>query len=114
MLQVYAQSPIVISSGCNPGTLCRLVGDIIGYLNLALYLLMAVAIVMFVWYIIQYFIKPDTEKKEAGSYLLYSVIGFVVILSIWGIVAIVGNSLGVGNSYNVAPTWSSFSNLFPR
>lgn len=87
---------------------------IIGYLGQILFLLMGVAVLMFVWYIIKYFIKPDADRKEAGNYILYSVIGFFVILSLWGIVNILNNTFGLGNSVNQPQSWSGFQNLFPR
>lgn len=97
-------------------TLACVINDIIGYLNLTLYLLMAIAILMFVWNVINYFIKPNENRKDAGTYVMYSVIGFFVILSIWGIVNIVNNTFGLGNSggNNAPATWSQFNNIFPR
>lgn len=92
-----------------------LISLIIFYLNKILFLLMALAIVMFVWFIIQYFIKPGDEghRSEAKSYLMWSIIGFFVILSFWGIVNILENSFGLGNAYNQPQSWSSFMNIFP-
>jgi len=100
---------------CN-GTqnLCTVISAIIGYLNDILLLLMAVAVVMFVWYVIKYYVKADADKKEAGGYLMYSLIGFFVILSVWGLVAILSNSFGLQNSSSAAPTWQSIQNLFPK
>jgi len=85
----------------------------IGYLNEALVLLMGFAVLMFVWYIIQYFIRPNggESRKEAGEYLLYSVIGFFVILSFWGLVNILQNTFNLG--YGAPGSWASFSGLFP-
>jgi hypothetical protein len=90
------------------------VSQVIAYLNLALSLLMAVAIVMFVWYVIKYYIRPNEERKQAGLYVMYSIIGFFVILSIWGIINILGSTFGLGNAGNQQKSWSSFVNLFPQ
>lgn len=67
-------------------------GLIIDYLNIALYLIIGLAFVTFVWNVFRYFFT-EKDKKEAGLYVMYSVIGFFLILSFWGIVAIVRNSL---------------------
>lgn len=96
------------------GNLSTLITMLIGLLNQALVLLMAIAVVMFVWYVIQYFIKPNSDRKDANTYILYSVIGFFVILSIWGIVNILSNTFGVGNAANQPRSWADFSNIFPR
>ena len=101
-------------STAHPQTLADLVGYIIFYLNMALDLMMVFAIVMFVWNVIQYFVKPNAERKDAGLYVMYSIIGFFVILSIWGILNILGNSFGLGNQYNQTQSWSGFTSLFPK
>lgn len=99
---------------CEEGrrTLACLVYDAIDYLNLALYAMMAVAVVVFVYHIIKYFILPNDSRKDAGNYVLYSVIGFFVILSIWGIVNIVGNTFGLDT--DSPQTWDQISNVFPQ
>lgn len=98
---------------CQQGTLCYIISLLTQYLSKILFLMMALAVVMFVWYIIKYFIKADADRKAAGQYVLYSLIGFFVILSLWGIIAILGNTFGLGNSSNRPASWSSFSSLFP-
>lgn len=86
---------------------------IVGILNTVLILFMAVAVVMFVFYVIKYYMRPDSDRKEAGSYVMWSVIGFFIIFSFWGIVNILQNTFGLGNS-NTNTTWSSVTNIFPR
>ncbi len=94
-------------------TLRDIIAQLTDYLNDILFLLMGLAIVMFVWYIINYFIKPGAERKEAGEYVMYAVIGFFVILSFWGIVNILQNTFGLKNDDNRPASWQSFNNLFP-
>jgi hypothetical protein len=100
--------PLVASAETK--TLKSLIFLIIEYLNYALVLMMGLALVMFVWFVIQYFIKPDGDRKEAGMYVMYSVIGFFVILSVWGMVNILQNTFGLQNQ---APTWNTINRLFP-
>ena len=91
-------------------TLGTLITKIVGYLNQALVLLMGVAVVFFVFYVIKYFILPNENRKEAGSYVLFSVLGFFVILAMWGLVNILSNTFGLENN---APTLNTLHNLFP-
>lgn len=84
----------------------------IGYLNQALFVLMGVAVIVFVYHIIKYFVLPNEDRKSAGNYVMYSVIGFFIVLSFWGLVNILQNTLDIRGD-NQAPTWGSFSNLFP-
>lgn len=102
-LSVFAAGP----------TLASLINLIIYYLNIFLVLMMGVAVVVFVYFIIKYFILPNADRSEAGSYVLYSVIGFFVILSFWGIVNILQNTFGLQNDRNRPASWASFSSLFP-
>jgi glucan phosphoethanolaminetransferase (alkaline phosphatase superfamily) len=94
-------------------TLLTIIQQITTYFNYILVLLMGFAIVMFVWYVIKYFILSNEDHKEAGMYVMYSVIGFFVILSMWGIVNILQNTFGLQNENNRPATWNSFTNLFP-
>ena len=63
------------------------------YLNIGVSLIIALAVATFVWNVYIYFFTETKERKDAGMYVLYSVIGFFVILSFWGLVAILRNSL---------------------
>jgi lysylphosphatidylglycerol synthetase-like protein (DUF2156 family) len=86
---------------------------LIYYLNITLVLFMGVAVVVFVYHVVKYFILPNENRSEAASYVLYSVVGFFVILSFWGIVNVLQNTFGLQNENNRPASWASFSNLFP-
>jgi hypothetical protein len=94
-------------------TLFDIVTLVISYLNVALVLFMGAAVVIFVYHVIKYFILPNENRSEAGSYVLYSVTGFFVILSFWGLVNILQNTFGLQNENYKPASWASFSNLFP-
>ncbi|MES2314891.1 MAG: hypothetical protein V4524_03090 [Patescibacteria group bacterium] len=129
-IATYATSPVTFNIGGNASygnyassgsqctsnamTLCTLINRVIGYLNQILFLLIGLSVVVFVYYIFNYFIKPDADKKEAGSYVMYSVIGFFVILSMWGLVNILQNTFGLGNTGYGPGSWTEISNIFPR
>ncbi len=82
----------------------------IGYFNQAIYLIISLAIVTFIWNIYHYFIVSDPEnKKDAGMYVMYSVIGLFVIISFWGLVNIVGNSLKLNNAQSGIPSFGQSS-----
>lgn len=99
--------------GTNSLTLCTVINRIIGYLNQALFLLIGLSVVVFVYNIFKYFIQPNENRKEAGAYVMYSIIGFFVILSMWGLVNILQNTFGIGNSGFSHNTWTDVRNIFP-
>ena len=100
--------------GSNSLTLCSVINRIVGYLNQILFLLIGLAVVVFVYYVFKYFIQPNEDRKQAGQYVMYSVIGFFVILSMWGLVNILQNTFGLGNSGYGATSWNQIQNIFPR
>jgi hypothetical protein len=60
-------------------------------------LLFAVALLVFLYGVFKYFILgggDDTKREEGKQLMLYAVIGFVVMVSIWGIVNMIANGLG--------------------
>lgn len=86
-------------SGQKITNLKTLVDAVIDYINLGIYLLIALATVFFVYNIVNYFvIKTEGDRKEAGNYLMYSIIGLAVILSFWGLVNIVIKTFNLDDS----------------
>ncbi len=94
-------------------TLATVIDLIISYANRILVLMMGIAVVMFVYYVIKYFIRADADRTEAGTYVMWSLIGFFVILSMWGLVNILQNTFGLQNELNRPSGWTSFTNIFP-
>lgn len=60
-------------------------------------LIFAVAFIVFIWGIAKYFVMggANPESREEGQKLmLYGIIGFFVMISIWGIVNVFVNTFG--------------------
>ena len=67
-------------------------------------LMFAVALLFFLWGVFKYFIQggDDEEKRADGTQLMiYAIIGFVLMISIWGIVNIIAQGLFGGGTSNV-------------
>jgi len=59
-------------------------------------LLVALGVVYFVWGVITYVINDSEEAKKKGKdRIIYGIIGFVVIVGLWGLVSIVVNTFGL-------------------
>ena len=68
--------------------------------NVIVPVLFALAFIVFLWGAFNTFIRgasSEEAKKNGTNLMLYSLIGFVVMLSIWGLVNILTGSLGFGN-----------------
>jgi len=60
-------------------------------------LIFALALVMFIWGVVQYVINSDEEaKKEKGKqFMIWGIIGLTVMFGVWGLVKIVGFTFGI-------------------
>ena len=62
-------------------------------------LILAIAFIFLVWGIIQYFViggANDEAKVKGKSLIIYAIVGFVIILSFYGIVNILVGGIGLG------------------
>ncbi len=66
-------------------------------------LIFALALAAFVWGVVQYVIGADNEEKRAQGrqFMIYGIIALTVMVSVWGLVSIVGGTFEIKN---VIPT----------
>lgn len=101
----------------NNGTACVSASGIGGFLrtiqgllNFILPVLLALGVVYFVWGVVRYVISDSEEVKKKGKdQMIYGLIGFVVIIGLWGLVYIVTDTFGLEAG---APT-NDIQNLLP-
>lgn len=66
-------------------------------LNYIIPVLITLAVVYFIWGVIQYTVSSDEEaKKGARGKIIQGLIGLFVIIAFWGIVNLITNTFGVG------------------
>ena len=60
-------------------------------------LLFAIALVIFIWGVVQYVINSDQEEKKAKGrqFMILGFIPLAVLISVWGLVRILGNSFRI-------------------
>lgn len=76
------------------------VSDILGYtlsvLSMVVPIVLVLALIYFIWNVIQYVTSKDEEERGAAkSAMIYGLIGFFVVLSVWGLVNLIGIVTGV-------------------
>ncbi|MFA7302187.1 MAG: hypothetical protein WC030_00345 [Candidatus Paceibacterota bacterium] len=90
------------SGGCS-STICGIAGTILYIINSVLVpVLFAVAFIFFLYGIAQAYIfsKGDADKVSEGHRLvLWGVVAFAIMISIWGLVNIVANTFGLSGTY---------------
>ncbi len=75
-----------------------ILGVVQSILNVVIPILITLAVVYFIWGVIQYTISSDEEaKKNARGKIIAGLIGLFVILAFWGIVGVISRTIGVGN-----------------
>lgn len=60
-------------------------------------LLIGIAILFFIWGLVKYVLQADNDeaRKSARSYMIFSVIAFFVMISIWGLVNVLVDTFGL-------------------
>ena len=81
-------------------------GDLFSYLtciinNAVIPLIFAIAVAMFIWGVVQYVINDSEEaKKEKGKlFMVWGIIALTVMISVWGLVKIVGDTFNLNTSF---------------
>ncbi|MGE5541377.1 MAG: pilin [Bacillota bacterium] len=83
----------------------RIIIDLIN--NVAVPIVFALAFIVFIWGIFQYFIQGghDEEKREGGKQLmLWGLIGFFVMVSVWGLVHVLTGTFNLNSNVPTYPT----------
>ena len=93
--------PVVAFAQNNPGNFFSLMifGDnITTFINSTLVpLIFALAFLLFLWGVFKYFFwggGDETKREEGRQLMLWAIIGFLLMVSIWGIVNILSSGLG--------------------
>ena len=77
-----------------------LLTDIGGFITNLVPVLIGVAVVVFIYGVIKYTISGDDEeeRKKARSLMIYGIIAIFVIVSIWGLIAILQQLTGTAGT----------------
>jgi len=84
---------------------------IVDYFRDILALIMGFAVVMFVWNVVRYFMRPTDKRAEGALYVMWSVAGFFIIFSMWGIVTVLMNTFNLDQ--NSPTSLNQIHRLFP-
>lgn len=97
----FAPSAAFAAGYCEDANFTSL-GNIITWMSCTLIkfvvpLLFSLAVVLFIWGIIQYFLNAENEekRKKGKSFMLWGIIALFVMVSMWGLVGILTDTFGV-------------------
>jgi hypothetical protein len=100
---------IALAQGTGQGGQQKTLGNILETIrtlvNQAVFVLVAIGILVFVYGIVMYVISKDEAAKEnARNLIIYGVIGLFAIVAVWGLVNVLANTFGVGGGVGVGDT----------
>lgn len=71
-------------------------------LNTIVPILIILGVIFFIYGVITYVISQDEEAKSRGrDLMIYGLIGLLVIVSIWGLVAVLKNTFGIQGTSSI-------------
>ena len=92
-----------VTLGTVEGIICK-IGD---FFTLLVPILITFAVLMFIYGVIMFVIADDEEAKTKGrDRIIYGIIGFAVIIALWGLVKLLTRTFGIdtGNQNINYPT----------
>ncbi|MEY4440478.1 MAG: hypothetical protein RLY49_104 [Candidatus Parcubacteria bacterium] len=81
-------------------TFFSLFNNAIGVVDQAIYILIGLAVVAFMWGIVKILFSRDNEiaKKEGREFMMYGVLTLFVMTSFWGLVNLLNGTISVQNT----------------
>ena len=75
-------------------------------INPLIILLFTLAVVYFVYGLVRYLLSPDNEeiRKSSKSHMLWGIIGMFIMVSVFGIMSLIINTLGVQDKIQLEST----------
>ena len=74
-----------------------------GIINSLVPIILSLAIVFFLWGVLQYVTKAGEEKAKAREQMLWGIIAIAVMVSIWGLVGVIRNTFQLTDNTPLAP-----------
>lgn len=97
-LPAFAFAQTTGNSELELGKLTKVIQEILGFVDGTLVpLIFAIAFIVFIWGVFVYFIQGganEEKQKEGKKFVFYALIGFVLMISLWGIVNLLVGTLG--------------------
>ena len=91
--------PAVVLAQLNTSYLNQSLQALVGTVNVAVGLLLAVEALVFIYGVIRYILAKGPEEAKAGkTYIIWSLVAIVVTAAVWGIVNLLIDFLGINSN----------------
>lgn len=74
-------------------------------INRIIPIITAIAALVFLWGVVTYIMSAGDEekRKEARQFIIWGLVGFAIIVGIWGLINIAVNALGIETGGTITP-----------
>src|SRR5690606_24929370 len=98
----FALPAVAAAQSRNINDIWDIFGFIKNILDTLLPLIIAAAVVYFIYGVATYILAGDEDKKEAAkNNIVWGIIALFVMISVWGLVNILVNTFGLDNTVNI-------------
>ena len=95
----FAPAIALAQSLGNLETLLRSIGRLI---DIALPIVVAIALLAFFWGLVKFIFAGEEGKKEGQTLMIWGLVALFVMISVWGLVRFIGNALGIGQGDTIS------------
>lgn len=86
------------SGGSSNPTFCSLVSFFVNLISKVIPILISISVIVFVWGVFRYVIADGEDREKSRNVMMYGIIGLFVMVSVWGLVAVVTNTFNLENT----------------
>ncbi len=91
---LLSATPLLAMAQTNAFSILNVVGKM---MKIIIPMLITAAVLYFIFGVVKYVVSSDSDDKgKAREVIIRGIIGLFVIISIWGLVGIIGNTFGIG------------------
>lgn len=99
IISMFTFPALAFAQGINVKDAASLIDLVNSILKSVLPIIIAIAVIYFVYNAFMYMIAADEERKgEAKSKMIYGIIALFVMVSVWGLVAVLSGTFGFTNT----------------
>ncbi len=95
-------------------TFADIVAFLIDILNRSIYVLVGLAVVVFLWGMVKYVRNAAVGKPQDKKAILWSLVALFVLFSVWGILRVMCASLGANLCDAGSVNWNANSGLYQQ
>lgn len=104
LTSVFLAPVLVFAQGRTGSGIQSLLQQVMSIITQLIPIVIGIAVLMFLWGVLKYVTaKGEEDQKEARGVMLYGIIALFVMVSVWGLVNILGDTLNLNRAVPPPP-----------